>query len=160
MQIADGARVATLLAAYLGADYSWELDNTWHALRIGHPSRELEATFPNAKTFSLLSAWNPHSVRRPDVINRSEDRQLQMALESSRLTFRPAFAAAPNRSWREPSWVVVDQSVAQLDALARRFGQLGTLLWRRGEPGRLRMYEAEPVGYSGYAAQDCVDWVK
>jgi hypothetical protein len=160
MQIDDRARVATLFAAYLAAEYSWELDNAWYALRIGHPALELEAAFPEAASFSLLSAWNPQSVRRPDVVNRSEDQQLQMVLESSGLQFRPAFAAAANRAWREPSWIVVDLSLTGLDALAQRFGQLGTLLWRRGKPGRLRMYAAEPVGHPDYAVHDCVDWVK
>jgi hypothetical protein len=160
MQIDDGARVAALLAAYLAADYSWELDNAWHALRIGHPSPELDATFPEATSFSLMSAWNPQSILRPDVVNRAEDRQLQFVLESSGLAFRPAFAAAPNRSWREPSWVVVDLPLPQLDALMARFAQLGALLWRRGERGHLRMYAAEPLDHPGYTARDCVDWVK
>jgi hypothetical protein len=160
MQIDEEGRIAALLAAYLAAEYSWELDNTWYALRIGHPALKLEAAFPKAAGFSLLSAWNPHSIRRPDIVNRSEDQQLQMVLESSGLQFRPAFAAASNRAWREPSWIVVDLSLTGLDALARRFGQLGTLLWRRGKPGRLRMYAPEPVHHPGYAVHDHVDWVK
>ena len=159
MQIDHEARVATLLAAYLTADYSWALDNAWYALRIGHAARELECAFPDAAGFGMLSAWNPQSVPRSDVVNRAQDRQLQMALESAGLRTRPAFAAAPNRSWREPSWLVVDLPVAQLDALARRFGQLGALFWHRGQPARLRMYAAESVRSADHAALDCVDWV-
>ncbi|MEP6633265.1 MAG: DUF3293 domain-containing protein [Luteimonas sp.] len=156
----DGAGIAALLDAYLAADYRWELDNTWHALRIGEPARELDAAYPASRRFALLSAWNPQSVRRPDVLNRIEDQDLQRLLEASALPFRPAFAAAPNRSWREPSWVVVDLPVMQLDAFAGRFGQLGTLSWCRGEPCRLRMYADEPVRRADYTVHDCVDWVK
>lgn len=159
MQIDDEARIRGLLAAYLMADYKCELDNLWHALRIGHRSPELEHAFPDAARFCLLSAWNPHSVRQPDIVNRSQDQQLQAALEAGGLAFRQAFAAARNRSWREPSWVVVDLPVARLDALARRFGQMGALSWRRGEPGRLRMYAQEPTRRVDDAVRDCIDWV-
>ena len=41
-------------------------------------------------------------------------------------------------------------------ALARRFGQLGTLSWRRGEPIRLRMYTTRPVAVE---AHDQIDWL-
>ena len=149
-------RIAELLAAYREADYRWELDGEWHPLAIGRPTVRLEQAFPQASRFGLLSAWNPQSVMLPDGINRTADEMLHAALLQSGLPFRPGFSSARNRSWREPSWVVMDMALPLFDALARRFGQLGTLWWQRGEPVRLRMYVARPA-----AMEPCdgIDWL-
>ena len=116
----------------------------------------LDEAFPRAANFGLLSAWNPYSVERPEDVNRTEDARLLAQLEASGLVFRAAFSAARNRTWREPSWIVMDMPVDAFDALARDHGQLATVHARRGEPVRLRMYRAEPAGCPGL---DCVDWV-
>lgn len=150
------ARIAELLTGYCDADYRWELEGEWHPLVVGRPTHRLEQAFPQARRFGLLSAWNPQSVSLPDAINRSADEMLHAALLESGLPFRPGFSAARNRSWREPSWVVMDMALPVFDALARRFGQLGTLSWRRGEPIRLRMYTTRPVAVE---AHDQIDWL-
>jgi hypothetical protein len=140
----DDARIVTLMQAYLDADYRWELDRRWQSLRIGTLAPVPEAAFPDGSEFGLLSAWDPYSVVRPEPANRIDDDALHAALLASGRPHRPAFSSAPNRSWREPSWLVVDLPAAELDALAQRFGQLATLYWRRGEPVRLRMYRPQP----------------
>ena len=117
----------------------------------------LEAAFPASRWFGLLSAWDPYSVPRPDPVNRGADEELHTTLLSSGLPFRPGFSSAPNRSWREPSWVVMDMDEAEFDRLAQRFGQLGALRWQRGEPVRLRMYAQRPVLAR---ARECLDWVE
>ena len=137
-------RIASLLQAYHAADYRWELDGQW------------QGAFPQASSFGLLSAWNPYSVERAEGINRDEDARLQRQLEGSGYVFRAAFSAARNRSWREPSWIVMDMPVRAFDALARDHGQLATVHARRGEPVRLRMYQAAPGDCPDL---DCVDWV-
>lgn len=149
-------RIAELLAAYCDADYRWELEAEWHPLAVGRPAHRLEQAFPQARRFGLLSAWNPQSVVLPDGINRTADEMLHAALLQSGLPFRPGFSSARNRSWREPSWVVMDMALPLFDALARRFGQLGTLSWCRGEPVRLRMYVARPAGID---ADEAIDWL-
>ena len=151
-----GARIAELLSAYCDADYRWELDGQWHPLAVGRPAHALEQAFPQARRFGLLSAWNPQSVVLPDGINRAADEMMHDALLESGLPFRPGFSSARNRSWREPSWVVMDMALPVFDALARRFGQLGTLSWRRGEPVRLRMYVARPAAVEPH---DQIDWL-
>lgn len=157
----DGKRqspspVAALVQAYLDADYRWELDGEWHALSIGARASELESTFPNARAFGLLSAWNPHSVERPEAENRAEDERLNAALHATGLTYRAAFSSARNRSWREPSWIVLDMPVAAFDALALRHRQLATVHAVRGAPARLRVYHAAvPLPRGG----EWVDWV-
>lgn len=150
------SRIASLVQAYHAADYRWELDGRWLPLAIGSIPAALEAAFPRSRSFGLLSAWNPHSVERAEPENRADDEALGAALAASRLPHRPGFSSARNRSWREPSWVVVDMPLAELDDLARRFRQLGTLHAWRGEPMRLRIYHA-PV--PACAALHDVDWV-
>lgn len=154
----DDARVRGLALAYLDAEYRWELDGHWHTLEIGAPpGRQFFRSHPRACSLGLVSAWNPQSVERTEALNRVADSAMQAALEAAGLPYRPAFAAARNRSWREPSWLAVDIPAGLLDALARRFGQLGTLHWQRGGPVRLRMYAAAPVDRSGLA--ECIDWL-
>lgn len=153
---AGEARITTLLHAYLEADYRWELLGEWRHLRVGETSAAIDDAFPEATRYGLLSAWNPHSVERADAENRAADQALQFQLLQAAITFQPAFASAWDRSWREPSWLALGMPVEVFDALAQRFGQLGTLWWRRGEPVRLRMYARQPVAVQ---AHPCVDWV-
>lgn len=137
-------RVAGLLLAYLAADYRWQHGGQWHDLRIGLPAPGPELAYPEAGGFALLSAWDPQSVPRPEATNRRADQALHGALLASGRIFVPAFSSAPDRSWREPSWLVMDLAMDDLDALGRRFGQLGMVAWRRGEAVRLRMLAPRP----------------
>lgn len=150
-------RIARLLDAYLLAHYRWENDGEWRWLRVGEPSPELETAFPQARRFALLSAWDPHSEVRDKAVNQREDAELHRLLVAGGYTVRAAFSSAPDRSWREPSWLVLDIDDDSLDALGRRFGQLATLGWARGGMVRLRMNTAAPQGCSAFP---CVDWLK
>jgi hypothetical protein len=148
--------VLELMHAYLDAEYRFAHGGEWPLLAIGYPAPDLEAAFPDASAFGLLSAWNPHSVERPEQTNRAADAALHIALRDSGARFLPGISSARNRSWREPSWVTIDLPLEQLDALSRRFGQLGTLYCRRGEAFRLRMYADRPAR----VADDLpVDWM-
>lgn len=153
---ADQARIAELVRAYLAADYRWELAGDWRNLRIGEPAPELEREFPDVRHFGLLSAWDPYSIPRPDPVNRKADDLLEKDILASGLPFRAAFSSATNRTWREPSWLVMDMPAADFDALSRRYGQLATLYWAAGEPVRLRVDAAKPAGYG---SDDAIDWL-
>lgn len=158
----DPARLHELLHAYLDAEYRWELARRWRTLTIGALAPDMEQAFPEAKGFGLLSAWDPHSIKRPKPVNQAADDDLRKLLESSGRHYRAGFSSARNRSWREPSWIVADMSPTKLDALARRFGQLGILCWTSGQPVRLRMYAPMPEDWPqpDCAHADCVDWVE
>lgn len=151
------ARIAGLLDAYLAADYRWERDGRWRHLRIGQRAPELDAAFPASARYALLSAWNPQSIPCDEADNRRADEALRAWLAAQGHRCRAAFASARDRSWREPGWLVLDLAPDALDGLACRFGQLGTLGWRRGEPVRLRMDAAAPEDATRH---DCVDWLK
>lgn len=150
------ARLVTLLHAYLAADYRWEQGGHWHEFTLGEPAQMLETEYPDAHGFGLVTAWNPHSVERPEPINRRADDELRALLDAGGWPHRPAFARARNRTWREPGWLVAGIALPEFDALARRFGQLSTLYAVRGGPVRLRMY-AHPPASSG--THPWVDWV-
>ena len=152
----DESRIAMLVQAYLDADYRWQQSGEWHHLRVGENAPAIDEAFPEATRFGLLSAWNPQSVVRADAENRAADEALRARLVGSGIICRPAFSAASDRSWREPSWLAVGMPSAAFDALAWRFGQLGTLRWRRGGAIRLRVY-AHPVTLA--SPQDCIDWI-
>ncbi len=153
---ADAVYIDWLARAYLDADYRWEHAGHWHDLRIGLQAPGLELIHPGAVCFGFLSAWNPGSVERPEQENRDADARLRALLVEGGYRFGPAFASAPNRSWREPSWIVMDLPDAELDALARRFGQLGSLWWRAGAPVRLRMQAQAP---SSLETHPDIDWL-
>ena len=150
------SRITSLVQAYHAADYRWELDGRWLPLAIGAIPVELEVAFPRSRSFGLVSAWNPYSVERTEPENRAADEALSATLAGSGLPHRPGFSSARNRSWREPSWVVMDMPLAEFDALAGRFRQLATLHSRRGEPVRLRVYHG---ALSTCPGLEGVDWV-
>ena len=149
-------RIATLLQAYVAAEYRCAAGDAWHALRIGERADTLEAATPGIRRFGLITAWDPQSLARPDALNRQADAALQRDLAAGGWPFTLAFAtAAQGDDWREPGWLAQDIGMADLDDLARRYGQLGVLGWASGAPVRLRMYAACPPACAGLAH---IDW--
>lgn len=154
---ADPARIAELVRAYIAAEYRWELAGDWRNLKIGEPAPELDRQFPDARHYGLLSAWDPWSIQRPEPINRKADDLLETDLESTGLPFRAAFSSATNRTWREPSWLVMDMPVDDFDALSRRYDQLATLYWAAGQPIRLRVDAPKPAGFDN---DEAIVWLR
>jgi Protein of unknown function (DUF3293) len=151
------ARIAELAHAYLVAEYRWALGDDWLNLRLGESAPHASRRFPEATQFGLMSAWNPCSVERPEAINRAADDALQQDLRNSGRRFLPAFSSAVNRSWREPSWLVVDLPLAEFDALSRRYGQLATLHWTAQGAVRLRVDALRP---RAFAHRNDIDWLR
>jgi hypothetical protein len=155
--ITGSASIADLVRAYLAAEYRWQHHGDWHDLRIGLPAPALELLFPDAGDFGLISAWNPRSVESTEPVNREADRALRQDLVMAGTPFVAAFASAADRSWREPSWVTMGLPVERFDALSRKYGQLGTLWWARGQPGRLRIDAVRPADFADDDGH--IDWL-
>lgn len=156
MPAKESPDVSALLRAYLAADYECLVHGRRYPLWVGETAPAVEAALPEGRTFALITAWNPRSVARTPSENRAADQALRQALAAAGARFHAGAGMARDRGWREPGWLVVDMSLADFDALARRFDQLGALFWRRGEPVRLRMHARQPADDAGHAA---VDWL-
>jgi len=150
------SHIAALPAVFMAADYKWELDGVWSSIRIGEPAPELDAAFPEARRFGMTAAANPGQIIRADADNRSSDRAMQQALTRLGLTHRPAFVAAHSRIWKAYNWLVIDPDETIFDALTRDYGQIGSLLWLRGQPVRLRMRAQRPGSVPEHAH---IDWI-
>lgn len=153
----DGTRIRALLPAYLGAEYRWQYEGDWHDIVVGLPHPGLELAFPEVATFGVLSAFNPMSIPQDMEANRRADDALHEILLASGYRFLPAFASARNRTWREPSWLVMGMPRGEFDALTHRLGQLGSLWWARGQPVRLRIDARRPEGADN---DEFVDWLQ
>ncbi|KLJ01627.1 DUF3293 domain-containing protein [Luteimonas sp. FCS-9] len=135
-----------LLEAWLQARYRWRApDRRWHPLAPGRRAAALERLHPGAAGFGVVTAWNPGGRACAGVDNRRAGRALDAALEAVGIRRHPSCADAPDGGWLEPGRLLVDVDAGTLDALADRFGQLGTLWWPRGEPVRLRLAASAPA---------------
>lgn len=153
----DDLQLSRLTRAYLTADYRWAQRNAWLPVEIGSGVPALEAAYPDATSFGMISAWNPWSVQLDDEANRRADVVLHDLLLTRGIECCPAFASAPNRSWREPSWMVMGMGQGEFNALVTRFRQLGTLWWPRGGAVRLRMDAQRPGDIDPDAL---IDWLR
>lgn len=150
-------RIEALVRAYLAADYGWRAGDAWSPLRIGTRATALEARFPQARCFAVITAWDPQSIPRAEALNRAADAELQAALRDAGVDIVPACSASPDGQWREPGWLVCDLPVEALDALARRHGQLGTLCWPAGWAVRMRIGAICPPALVGCPD---IDWYR
>lgn len=155
-EVYPASHLVGLPAIYMAAEYKWELDGRWSLLRIGEAAPELDAAFPEAQRFGMLTASNPGYLMRSDEDNRTADHTLQRELEQRGLSHRPGIAIAHNRAWKAYNWLVIGPEEPDFDNLGRQFGQIGTLLWSRSEPVRLRMRAQRPDSLLNHAF---IDWV-
>ncbi|HKU78253.1 MAG TPA: DUF3293 domain-containing protein [Rhodanobacteraceae bacterium] len=76
--------------------------------------------------WGYITAWNPAGVALPLATNKIRQRRLRDELRGDRHRFIGGIGVGP-AGWREPSLFVPGMTHAQLDAMARRFGQLGVV---------------------------------
>lgn len=87
--------------------------------------------------WGFLTAWNPAGVSLPRSTNHIRQRRLRDELKADRHRFYPGIGIGVV-IWREPSLFIPGISYAHLDAMARRFGQLGALRGTGAGPAELR----------------------
>jgi len=76
--------------------------------------------------WGYITAWNPAGVRLPLAANKVRQRRLRDELKGDRQRYFGGIGVGPS-NWREPSLFVPGMTYAQIDAMARRFGQLGVV---------------------------------
>lgn len=155
LRVVDAMELAT---AYAAAAYTVLLDRRELPVRVGQRAAALETALPAAR-YAFLTAWNPASDPRPEDANEAADARLSARLDGLGIMRVPAHAQSPDGRWREPGWLLCGCRPAQVLALAREFGQAGTIEWTRGEPVRLQMLAERPVRPLPGALQSSVDWV-
>jgi hypothetical protein len=84
----------------------------------------------------LLAMLRHAGVALPLATNRIRQRRLRDELRGDRQRFVGGIGVGP-ADWREPSLFVPGMTYAQLDAMARRFGQLGVVRGTGAGPAEL-----------------------
>ncbi|MGH8235200.1 MAG: DUF3293 domain-containing protein [Rhodanobacteraceae bacterium] len=76
--------------------------------------------------WGYITAWNPAGVRLPLATNRIRQHRLRDELKGDSHRYFFGIGVGPNE-WREPSLFVPGMTYAQIDAMSRRFCQLGVV---------------------------------
>ncbi len=114
---------------WLDTEYRIRLSHGGYAcIRCGQPlpAPLLAMLRREDEPWGYITAWNPASVRLPLATNRIRQRRLRDELRADHHRYFGGVGIGP-LDWREPSLFVPGIKHSQLDALARRFGQLGVI---------------------------------
>lgn len=147
--------IGQLARLYAAAHYFVVVGRQEWLFQVGQSAEDVERQLGAAR-YQFLTAWNPHSHPAGEHRNLEAGDALEQHLLQAGLTIHRALGCNAQGGAVEHGWLVLDVAPEQADALARGFGQAGTLFWHAGEPVRLRMQHAQP--------QDCaddafIDWI-
>lgn len=150
---ADGAAIgdvpeserARLASAWAAAHYFVTLGRRDWLFCTGLTAPEIERQLM-ADRYLFITAWNPPPGQTLRAHNEAAQARLEARVHALGLTLHPALGCDHRGGMAEYGCLVLDATLAQADALARAFGQGGTLCWNAGEPVRLRMMWPRPAG--------------
>lgn len=151
----DGEQLVRLATEYAAAHYFVTISHREWLFAVGQAATDVEREL-DAGHYLFITAWNPCTRALSTAENHAADQQLQERLQQAGWRHHSALGCDTHGGAVEYGWVVLDMGMAESDALAREFGQAGTLYWSRGDRVRLRMLQACPPGWN---SQDCIDWV-
>jgi hypothetical protein len=144
-----------LAAAWASAHYFVSIARRDWLFTIGQDAEDIERELM-AERYLFITAWNPPPGLQARQHNLAADERLQLRLREAALEHHPALGCDARGGAVERGWLVLDAPLPWSDALARDFGQGGTLAWRAGHPVRLRMQWPRPPQAP---ADDFIDWV-
>ena len=150
----DPGRIAALAGEYLLAHYFVALGKREWLFQVGQHADEVERQLI-ADSYLFITGWNPASRVLDAAQNLAAGEILQTRLLDAGHAAYPALGCDADGGGIERGHLVLDVPLAQADALAREFGQLGTLYWRHGDPVRLRMLAPRPPGFPEHPH---IDW--
>lgn len=151
----DPGHIVALAGEYLLAHYFVALGKREWLFRVGQPADDIERQLV-ADRYLFVTAWNPASRIMDTARNLAAGERLQARLSAAGYAAYPALGCDADGGGVERGHLALDIPLDRADALAREFGQLGTLYWRHGEPVRLRMLAACPPGFP---ENPHVDWI-
>ncbi|MEO8365102.1 MAG: DUF3293 domain-containing protein [Pseudoxanthomonas sp.] len=146
--------MAALATAYALAHYFVTIGHREWLFGVGQDAADIEREL-GARHYLFITAWNPPSTASSLAENVAADERLQARLKEVGFQSHSALGCNAQGGAVEYGWMVLDVPVESGDALAREFGQAGTLYWQRGQPVRLRMLSPQPAGI---AEQPHIDW--
>ena len=85
-----------------------------------------------AKTWSIISAYNPYSRKLSTDENQRRESLLQQLMAVSQCKFYPAVGRSVAGDWQEPSLLVLDLSYDMARAIGTAFGQNAVVFGERG----------------------------
>lgn len=131
-----------LLAAYRATAYRVRLaGGGWCAIRIDQPLPAALAHLAGDGAWGFITAWNPDSQPTPRADNRHAQRRLAAALRAlpGVRAVHAGQGVSADGGWREASLWVIGAGTAELDPIARQFGQHGYVHGVAAGPARLRL---------------------
>ena len=124
----------SLLAAYENADYVVFAEEGELVLKIGEPSRRLDALLEaeGAATAAFVTAANPRSAPRSPEENAAALATLDQLIAAARYPWRAGEGREPEGTWVEPSRLVIGIYRDNAQALGRIFGQNAIVFIEKG----------------------------
>ena len=137
-------RPGSLLQPYLTTEYRvyGATPAQRFTLRIGVRNARLMALQYRTRTHrsAFITAWNPHSVKRPRALNKAAQRRLLRDLRRLRCEVICGEGIATNGTWKEPSLLALGLKRDTALRLARRYGQNAVVVCdKRGVPHLLTL---------------------
>ena len=126
-------------AEFEATDYWVDPDGVPIVLRIGMGWGVQWSQKWSVNRIAIVTAWNPLPVIHTDEENQLLQRGLELQIQCGGWDYLPAIGIAHNEEWREPSFCILDISVADALALGREFGQLA-IVYASVEDGVQLMY--------------------
>jgi hypothetical protein len=151
----DETQRTALATAYALAHYFVTIGHREWLFGVGQTAADIEREL-GAQHYLFITAWNPPSKPATSAENLAADERLQARLKEAGFRHHSALGCNAQGGAVEYGWMVLDVPLEGGDALAREFGQAGTLYWQRGEPVRLRMLSPRPAVIDD---QPHIDWV-
>lgn len=128
-----------MISAYMKTHYRVKLPDREITLRVGHRSAELERLLVaiGATSAAFITAANPLSRELPEAVNADRCAALARQALDIGATVIPALGSAPDRSWVEPSWLILGIAFDDATAMADEYEQNAFVWLEADQPARL-----------------------
>ncbi len=92
------------------------------------------------RKFIIITAYNPRSQQLPELVNNVRHEVLEADVAKNDWQFAPSLGVSPDGEWQEVGFVIFDQPLEEMIALAKTYGQHAILY---GEAGKVALAWSE-----------------